>query len=89
MFEFFEQFAKPLAMFGVSILGSAVQGKITKKNPKIDNDRIPVQNGATWGTVGIGAGQIMDDPLTMTAGFAGAVVASLGQKLVGKIFGNK
>lgn len=89
MFDFFAEFAKPLVMFGVSILGSAVQGKITKKNPKIDNDRIPVQNGVTWGSVGIGAGQIMDDPLTMVAGFAGATVTSLGHKLIGKFFGSK
>jgi hypothetical protein len=82
-----EDYLKPLLMLGVSIAGSAVQGAITKKNPKIDNDRIPVQNGATWGTVGIGVGAATDEPLTMVAGFAGAVVASLGHKLIKKLFG--
>ena len=88
MFDFLVEYAKPLAMFGVSVLGSSVQGKIVKTRTKIDNDRIPVHTGATWGTGGIVAGQVMDDPLMMVAGFAGATVASLGHKLVGKIFGS-
>jgi hypothetical protein len=87
MEEFLSTYMKPLLMFGVSIAGSAIQGKITKKNPKIDNDRIPVQNAATWGTIGIAGGAATDDPLTMVAGFAGATVTSLGHKLIGKIFG--
>jgi hypothetical protein len=87
--EFFQQYAKPLLMFGVSIAGSAIQGKITKKSKRIDNDRIPVQNGATWGSVGIGVGAVTDDPLTMVAGFAGAIITSFGHKLIGKLFGNK
>lgn len=88
MFEFLAEYAKPLLMFGVSIAGSSVQGAITKHKTNIDNDRIPVHNGATWGITGIAAGQIMDDPLMMVAGFAGATVSSIGQKLIGKIFGS-
>ncbi len=89
MFDFLAEFARPLAMFGVSILGSSIQGKIVKDKTNIDNDRIPVHTGATWGTAGIAAGQVMDDPLMMVAGFAGATVTSLGHKLIGKVFGNK
>ncbi len=87
MFEFFAQFAKPLLVFGVSIAGSSVQGFITKNKTKANNDTIPVRNSATWGTGGIAAGAAMDDPLSMVAGFAGATVASIGHKLIGKIFG--
>ena len=46
-----------------------------------------MRNSATWGTGGIAAGAAMDDPLSMVAGFAGATVASIGHKLIGKIFG--
>jgi len=92
-----EEYLKPLLMLGVSVAGSAVQGAITKHKTKIDNDRIPVQNGATWGSVGLAYGAHMassGDPntmmsagLTMAAGFAGATVSSLGHKLIGKLFG--
>jgi hypothetical protein len=81
-----EEYLQSILAFGVSIAGSSVQGWITKKRPGIDNDRIPVQNSATWGTAGIVAGQATGDPLTMVAGFAGATVASLGHKLIKKLF---
>jgi hypothetical protein len=87
LFDFLAEYAKPLLMFGVSIAGSSIQGAITKHKTGIDNDRIPVHTGATWGTAGIAAGQVTDDPLTMVAGFAGATVSSIGHKLIGKLFG--
>lgn len=82
-----EEYLKPLMMFGISLAGSAVQGAIIKHKTALPNDTIPTQTGATWGTVGIAAGAQMDDPLTMVAGFAGATVASLGNKLFRKLFG--
>lgn len=82
-----EEYLKPLLSFGVSLAGSAVQGAIIKHKTNMPNDTIPTQTNATWGTAGIVAGNVMDDPLTMVAGFAGATVASLGHKLIGKIFG--
>jgi hypothetical protein len=85
-----EEYLKPLLTFGVSLAGSAIQGAIIKhKMPRIDNDRIPVHTETTWGAGGVIAGQIMDDPLSMVAGFAGATVASLGHKLIGKLFSDK
>ena len=89
MFEFFTQFAKPLVVFGVSVLGSSVQGYVTKHKTGASNDTIPVRNSATWGTTGIAAGALMEDPMSMVAGFAGATVASLGHKMIGKLFGRK
>jgi hypothetical protein len=82
-----EEYLQPLAMYGVSILGSSVQGWIAKHKTPLPNDTIPTQTGATWGSAGIGVGAATNDPLTMVAGFAGAVTASVGQKMVGKLFG--
>lgn len=81
-----EEYLKPLLMLGVSIAGSSIQGAVIKHKTGIDNDKIPVYNGATWGTAGIVAGNQADDPLIAIAGFAGATIASIGQKLVGKLF---
>jgi len=85
--DFLAQYAKPLLMFGVSVAGSAVQGAIVKHKTNIPNDTIPTQTGATWGTAGIAIGTASEDPLTAVAGFAGATVASIGHKLIGKLFG--
>ena len=82
-----EEYLRPLLQFGVSLAGSAVQGAIIKHKTNVPNDTIPTQTNATWGTVGIAHGAAADDPLTMVAGFAGATVASIGHKLIGKIFG--
>lgn len=82
-----EEFLKPVLMFGVSIVGSAVQGAIIKHKTNLPNDTIPTQTNATWGTVGIAAGGMDGDPMVMIAGFAGATVASIGHKLIGKLFG--
>jgi len=81
-----EEYLAPLIMFGASLAGSAVQGTIIKHKTKMANDTIPTQLNATWGTIGVGAGAITDDPLTMVAGFAGATVASVGHRLVKLIF---
>lgn len=82
-----EDYLKGLLMFGVSIAGSAVQGYILKHKSTVDNDTIPVRNGATWGTIGTAAGVATGDPLVVAGGFAGSVVASLGHKLINKLFG--
>lgn len=82
-----EDYLKGILMFGISIAGSAVQGAITKHRTTVDNDTIPVRNGATWGGIGGGAAVLTGDPYVAIGGFAGAVVASAGQKLISKIFG--
>jgi len=82
-----EEYLKPMLMFGISLAGSAVQGAIIKHRTSIPNDTIPTQTNATWGTTGIVAGGAADDPMMMVAGFAGATVASIGHKLIGKLFG--
>jgi hypothetical protein len=86
MLEFLAEYAKPLIMLGVSTVGSLASGKAIKDKTKIDNDQIPVANGATWGTAGLVVGnQGEGDPLTMASGFAGAVLASLIHKGASKI----
>lgn len=82
-----EEYLKGLLMFGVSLVGSAVQGAIIKHKTTADNDTIPTRTGATWGTVGGGAAVATGDPYVAIGGLAGSVVASIGHKLIGKIFG--
>lgn len=82
-----EEYLIGLLMFGVSTVGSAIQGAITKHRTAIDNDTIPVRNGATWGTVGGVAAVATGDPYVAIGGLAGAIVSSVGHKLINKIFG--
>jgi hypothetical protein len=72
-----------LLRFGVSLGGSLVQGAVMKHKSKLPNDMIPTITNATWGTAGAATGDVFDT----VAGFAGATVASLGHKLIGKLFG--
>lgn len=78
-----EEYLGPLLRFGVSLAGASVQGAILKHKSKLPNDMIPTVTNATWGGANAATGDIYD----IAAGFAGATVASLGHKLIKKLFG--
>lgn len=64
----------PFVMFGGSLIGSLVTGRLQKEKTKIPNDLIAGTNPAIWGGT---AGAIGGDALSIVAGVAGSMAATL------------
>ena len=74
----------PLVLFGSSLVGSWVTGRVQKYRTKIPNDVIPATNTAAWGGIGAAVG---GDPISIVAGVAGSLSATLIHQLWKKIAG--
>lgn len=72
----------PIMMFGLSTIGSLVQGWLSKNKTKLPNDTIPMQTASTWGGAGVVVAQQTGDPMMMIAGLGGSFAANVTHKIV-------
>lgn len=78
------EFLAPWMLFGSSLVGSLVTGSIQKKRTRIPNDVIPATNPTIWGTA---SGAMGGDAISIVAGVAGSLSATLINQAWKKIAG--